>query len=191
MSGERVCIHAVASGVGLAALQLVHATGAQSVGTGRTKEKLERAREYGLDELALTDKGAEAFVERVKEWTNGAGVDCILDLVGASMFAANLEALGVRGRLLLVGTLGGSRGEINWQQMMRKRLHLIGTVLRARSSEEKATATRLFVKHVVPLLASGKVRPVVDSVFAMEDVKRAHERVESNETFGKVVLMID
>lgn len=187
--GERVAIHAVGSGVGLAAAQLVAACGAQSIGTARTKEKLERAaQEFNVSETALTINDANAFIERVKSWTNNRGVDVILDLVGASLFAANLEASAERGRLMLIGSVGGGRAEIEWRLVMSKRLQIIGTVLRARSTEEKAAATRLFERHVVPLLTNRQVRATVDSEFAFADVNAAYERLESNQTFGKIVL---
>ncbi len=188
--GERVLIHAAGSGVGTAAIQLVRAAGAIAYGTSRTPEKLDRAKEFGLAESLVVGDDRAAISEAVKTWTHGAGVNVILDLVGASYLEANLQALGLRGRLIFVGTPGGSKAEINYSIVMGKRLHIMGTSLRTRSIEEKATATRLFAEQVVPLLASGAVRPVIDQVFALEDVRAAHERVESNESFGKVVLRI-
>jgi NADPH2:quinone reductase len=104
---------------------------------------------------------------------------------------ANLAALATKGRLIFVGTTSGSKAEIDFSVAMQKRLRLMGTALRTRSLEEKATATRLFAEHVGPLLASGAVRPVIDKIFKMEEVRAAHERIESNESFGKVVLLIE
>jgi len=104
---------------------------------------------------------------------------------------ANLAALANRGRLILVGTTSGAKAEIDFSIAMHKRLSIMGTSLRTRSAEEKATATRLFAAHVVPLLASGSVRPVIDKVLPMAEVRAAHQRIESNESFGKVVLLID
>jgi NADPH:quinone reductase-like Zn-dependent oxidoreductase len=98
--------------------------------------------------------------------------------------------LATGGRLIFVGTTSGSKAEIDYGVVMSKRLTIMGTSLRTRSAEEKATATRLFAQQVVPLLASGQVRPVIDKVFKMADVRAAHERIESNESFGKVVLMM-
>jgi NADPH:quinone reductase-like Zn-dependent oxidoreductase len=98
--------------------------------------------------------------------------------------------LAIKGRLIFVGTTSGSKAEIDYGIVMSKRLKIMGTSLRTRSPEEKATATRLFAQQVGPLLASGQVRPVVDKVFKIEDVRAAHERIESNESFGKVVLMM-
>lgn len=190
LMGERVLIHAAGSGVGTAAVQLAHAAGATTYGTSRTSEKLERARPFGLDEAVAVGNDPAVFSRAVHEWTNGAGVNVILDLVGGAYLAANTEALAARGRLMFVGTTAGSSGQLELGAVMYKRLRLIGTVLRARSPEEKARATRLFAAQVVPLLASGKVRPVIDRVFPMAEVRAAHERLESNESFGKIVLLI-
>ncbi|HEV2881398.1 MAG TPA: NAD(P)H-quinone oxidoreductase [Pyrinomonadaceae bacterium] len=189
--GERLIVHAAGSGVGLAAVQLARAAGAQTLGTARrTADKLERARAYGLDEACVVKDDPQVFSDVAKAWTSGAGVDLILDLVGASYLNANLDALAPRGRLLLVGTMAGASAPLDFRQVMGKRLRLTGTVLRARSAEEKARATRLFAAHVSPLLARGVLRPVIDSVFALRDIRAAHERLESNETFGKIVLQV-
>ena len=190
-TGERVLVHAAGSGVGTAAVQLARAAGAGAVyGTARTPSKLERAREFGLDEDIAVGDDPRLFAEAVRSWSSGAGADVILDLVGASYLTANLDALAVRGRLMLVGTLGGARAEFDFRVAMRKRLRVTGTVLRARSVEEKARAVRRFAREVVPLFARGLLRPVVDSVYPLEEVRAAHARLESNETFGKVVLEI-
>jgi putative PIG3 family NAD(P)H quinone oxidoreductase len=189
--GERVLIHAAGSGVGTAASQLVRAAGAFAYGTSRTADKLERAKEFGLTESVVAGGDPMEIVAAVKGWTNDAGVNVVLDLVGAAYLQANLAALATKGRLILVGTTSGSKAEIDFSVAMHKRLRIMGTALRIRSPEEKATATRLFAEQVVPLLASGAVRPVIDKVFQMEKVRAAHERIESNESFGKVVLLID
>jgi len=189
--GERVLIHAAGSGVGTAASQLVRAAGAIAYGTSRTADKLEKAKEFGLTESFVAAGDPMEIAEAVRQWTRGAGVEVILDLVGAAYLKANLAAIGSRGRLILVGTTSGAKAEIDYSVVMGKRLRIIGTSLRTRSLEEKATATRLFTQHVVPLLASGAVRPVIDKVFRMEEVRAAHDRIESNESFGKVVLMIE
>ena len=189
--GERVLIHAAGSGVGTAASQLVNAAGAIAYGTSRTAAKLKRAKEFGLAESVVVANDSSEFADAVKRWTNNGGVDVILDLVGAAYLQANLEALASKGRLIFVGTTSGAKAEIDYSVVMRKRLRIMGTSLRTRSIEEKATATRLFAKHVGPLLASRKVRPVIDSVFPIDEVRAAHQRIESNGSFGKVVLMID
>jgi putative PIG3 family NAD(P)H quinone oxidoreductase len=189
--GERVLIHAAGSGVGTAAIQLVRAAGAFAYGTSRTADKLEKAKEFGLTESVVASGDPMEFVAAVKGWTMDAGVDVVLDLVGAAYLKANLAALATKGRLIFVGTTSGSKAEMDYSIAMSKRLRIMGTALRTRSLEEKATATRLFTQQVVPLLASGAVRPVIDKVFQMEEVRAAHERIESNESFGKVVLMIE
>jgi NADPH2:quinone reductase len=188
--GERVLIHAAGSGVGTAAAQLAHAAGAIVYGTSRTAETLERARVYGLDEVIAVGNEPMRFAEAVKEWTKGAGVNVILDLVGGAYLAANFAALSSRGRLMMVGTTGGASATFDFGIAMSKRLQITGTVLRARSWEEKASATRRFKAHVVPLLARGVVRPVVDRIYQLDEVRAAHERMESNESFGKIVLMM-
>ena len=189
--GERVLIHAAGSGVGTAAIQLVRAAGAFAYGTSRTADKLEKAREFGLTESVVATSDPMSFAPAVKRWTNDSGVEVILDLVGAAYLKGNLDSLATKGRLIFVGTTSGSRAEIDYSIAMSKRLRIMGTALRTRSVEEKATATRLFTEHVVPLLAGGVVRPVLDRVFQMKEVRAAHQRIESNESFGKVVLMID
>ena len=187
---ERLLVHAAGSGVGTAAIQLAHAGGAIVYGTSRTAEKLERARAYGLDETVAVGDSPAVFAGAVREWTNGAGVNVILDLVGGPYLAANLDALALRGRLILVGTSGGASAPLDFRQVMGKRLRITGTVLRARSAEEKASATRRFAAHVVPLLARGTVRPVIDKIYRIDEVRAAHERLESNASFGKILLMI-
>jgi NADPH:quinone reductase len=188
--GERVLVHAAGSGVGLAAIQLARAAGATVFGTSRTIEKLERARGFGLDETVAVGNDPMIFADAVREWTEGTGVEVILDLVGGPYLAANLEALAVKGRLMLVGTTGGAAATLDFGRVLGKRLRLTGTVLRARSAPEKARATRRFAAHVVPLLAREVVRPVIDKVYGMDEVRAAHQRMEANESFGKIVLKI-
>ncbi|HEX8250924.1 MAG TPA: NAD(P)H-quinone oxidoreductase [Pyrinomonadaceae bacterium] len=186
-SNETLLIHAVGSGVGLAALQLAKARNIKTIGTSRTAGKLEKCREFGLDE-PISARGETNFAEIIREKNQGKGVDVILDLVGAKYFQANLESLNLKGRLILVGTTGGAQAELNYGAVMRKRLKIIGTVLRPRPTPEKAEATRKFAEEVVPLLANGKIKPNVDKVFQLEQIREAHEYLESNASFGKVVL---
>jgi NADPH:quinone reductase len=188
--GERVLIHAAASGVGTAAIQVAHAAGAAVYGTSRTADKLQRIHELnlGLEQSVAVDGQPANFVEAVQKWTNGAGVDVILDLVGGTYFAANLEALASRGRLICVGTTAGTKSEIDLGLLLRKRVTIIGTTLRGRSIEEKAEATRLFASSVLPLVSRGPIRPVIDRVYPANEIRDAHERMESNASFGKIVL---
>ncbi len=186
-SGETLLIHAVGSGVGLAALQLAKAKGAKVFGSSRTSEKLKECEKFGLDEAINTIEIAN-FAEFIKEKNGGKGVDVILDLVGASYFQKNLQSLALKGRLILVGLVGGRTAEFDLGLALTKRLKITGTVLRSRSTEEKAEATAKFIAEVLPLLESGKVKPNIDKIFPVEEIRRAHQYVESNENFGKVVL---
>jgi putative PIG3 family NAD(P)H quinone oxidoreductase len=185
--GETLLVHAVGSGVGLAALQLGKANGHRVFGTSRTADKLDRCREFGLDEgIAVTDE--PSFSDQILSKTQGLGVDVILDLVGGAYFEQNLKSLATKGRLILVGLTSGRTAQFNLDVALSKRLTIMGTVLRPRSLEEKAAATDAFRIGVVPLLVSGAVRPNVDRVFNFNDVRAAHEYLESNESFGKVIL---
>lgn len=186
--GERVLVHATGSGVGTAAVQLAHAAGAIVYGTSRTADKLEQVRPLGLDESIPVTGSPQQFVERVRELTGGAGVDVILDLVGGAYFPANLEALAPRGRLICVGTTAGRKSEVDLGLVLRKRATIVGTALRSRTIEEKAEATRRFAVHVLPLVSRGLIRPIVDRVYPAEEVRAAHEYLESNRSCGKVVL---
>jgi NADPH:quinone reductase-like Zn-dependent oxidoreductase len=187
---ETLLIHAVGSGVGLAALQLAKAKNIKTFGTSRTQEKLDKCRAFGIDEAILVSNEAN-FAETIKDKTKGKGVDVILDLVGANYFAANLESLALKGRLMLVGTVGGRTAELNFGLALAKRAKIIGTVLRSRSTEEKAEAAAQFSKKVVPLLEKGLIKPNIDRVFSIKDIRAAHEYLESNESFGKVILMVN
>jgi putative PIG3 family NAD(P)H quinone oxidoreductase len=185
--GETLLIHAVGSGVGLAALQLAKAAGAKVIGTSRTLEKLEKCERFGLDEPILTADATD-LAERIMEITVGKGVNVVLDLVGAAFFEQNLKSIAEKGRLILVGLTSGSKAEIDLARVLHRRATLIGTVLRARPVVEKAAAVDAFAQHVGPLLYSGAVKPNVDKVFSVNDVRAAHEYLTSNKSFGKVVL---
>jgi NADPH:quinone reductase len=189
-AGENVLVHAVGSGVGLAATQLVRALGGHAFGTSRTPDKIERAKPFGLESgYAVPEpsalRGLSAFAERV---TGGDGFDVVLDLNGGPYFAASLEAMALRGRIILIGGVAGGKADVDLYQILRKRLHVIGTVLRARSLQEKIAITTAFAREVGPLLAERIIQPVIDSVLPLEKIQDAHRRLESNETFGKVVL---
>jgi len=188
-TSENVLIHAIGSGVGLAGLQLAKTFNARVFGTSRSREKLDKSLQFGLDEAILIKDGIN-FAEIIKAETKGKGVELIMDLVGASYFQMNLESLAPKGRLILVGLTGGSKAEFNLGMALSKRLRIIGTVLRSRSIEEKAEATRKLAEYALPLFQSGKLKPNVDMVFTMNQVMQAHEYVESNRNFGKVVLTI-
>ncbi|MBK7392107.1 MAG: NAD(P)H-quinone oxidoreductase [Chloracidobacterium sp.] len=185
--GETLLIHAVGSGVGLAGLQLGKANGSMVIGTSRTTDKLERCAEYGLDHGISTADGI-AFATQISEITDGKGVGVILDLVGGAYFPQNLASLAAKGRLILVGLTAGRTAEFDMGMALQKRLTITGTVLRGRSTAEKAEATHKFADEVVPLLANGTICPNLDRVFAVNDVIAAYKYLGSNESFGKVVL---
>jgi NADPH:quinone reductase-like Zn-dependent oxidoreductase len=186
-----VLVHAAGSGVGTAAIQLAKSRGAIAFGTARSANKLDRARQFGLSNGIAIEKDPLVVVEAVREWTDGRGVDVVLDLVGAAYLEANLKSLASKGRMMLVGTTSGAEATLNFGIMLSKRLTLRGTVLRARSNEEKAAATENFAHDVVPLLEKGIVKPVVDKVYRMEEIREAHRLMESNANFGKIVVLID
>lgn len=190
--GEDVLVHAVGSGVGLAATQLVKALGGRAFGTSRTPDKIERAKEFGLESgFAVAEPSSLTGLSNfAKDVTGGRGFDVVLDLNGGPYFVASLDAMALKGRIVLIGGVAGGKAEVELYKILRKRLHIIGTVLRARSLEEKIALATTFGQDVVPLLASGSVQPVIDSVFPLEQIANAHRRLESNETFGKVVLTI-
>jgi NADPH2:quinone reductase len=190
---ETLLIHAVGSGVGLAALQLAKARDIYTIGTSRTLDKLEKCREFGLDFSVLSDsdalqKSPQQFGELIRFKTAGKGADVILDLVGASYFAASLESLALKGRLMLVGLTSGRSAEFNLGLALAKRAKIIGTVLRSRPTAEKAEANAAFIREVLPLFENNKLKPNVDRVFNIEEIRAAHDYMESNESFGKVVL---
>lgn len=186
--GEKVLIHAVGSGVGLAAVQLTRERGATPYGTSRTRDKLERAREYGLAGGADTAGSLTGLAESSKPWTNGKGFEVVLDLAGGPYVAASIDLLAVKGRLLLVGTVAGGQAELELGKVLGKRLRIMGTVLRSRPLAEKIAASQAFGQEVVPLFAEGKLRATIDSEFPLEKIQEAHRRMESNQTFGKVVI---
>jgi putative PIG3 family NAD(P)H quinone oxidoreductase len=188
--GERVLIHAVGSGVGLAASQLARACEAIPYGTARTAEKITRAREYGLEDGIPVSDDVEAFVAAVERWTSGKGMEITLDLVGGPYVAADIKAAALKGRIMLIGTIAGRSATIPVGAVLGKRLTVRGTVLRARTIEEKRAVTAAFARAVVPLLAAGTVQAVVDRVLPLDEIRAAHERLASNETFGKVVLRL-
>jgi putative PIG3 family NAD(P)H quinone oxidoreductase len=182
--GTRVLLHAVASGVGTAALQLVNRAGGVSMGTSRTEDKLARATKLGLTHAISVED--DKFAERVKERVGGA--DVILDTVGAAYLAENLEALAPRGTMVVIGLMGGVNAELALGLVLRKRLHIVGSVLRARPLEEKAALAQEFSAAVLPGLADGTFTPIIGDTMPMAEVQSAHRRMDDNDTFGKIVL---
>jgi putative PIG3 family NAD(P)H quinone oxidoreductase len=184
-SGEVLLVHAVGSGVGTAAVQIARALGAQIVGTARTADKLDRARTLGMV-MGITAM-AGRFAEAVRA-VHPDGAAVVLELVGGNYLAEDLRCTQTLGRIVLVGLLAGAKTELELGLVLRKRLRIMGTVLRARPLEEKIAAVRAFESQVVPLLVRGVVKPVVDCVMPLAEAARAHERMASNAGFGKIVL---
>jgi NADPH2:quinone reductase len=183
--GESLLIHAVASGVGLAAVQIARKIGAHIYGTSRSEEKLARADEFGLAGSIVVDSSG-SFAGRLKPVVEG--IDVILDLVGAKYLMDDIDILNEKGRLMLVGLTGGTRAELDLSVVLRKRLSIIGTVLRSRSLSEREVLTASFNREILPLFEKNELRPVLDRVYPVEEVREAHTRIENNENFGKVVL---
>ncbi len=178
-AGMSLLVHAIGSGIGTAALQLGQAAGVTVYGTSRSPAKLERCVGLGLKHPLHVEDGR--FAKRVQ-------ADVILDTIGAAYLKENVKALRPRGRIVTIGLLGGATGTLPLGLLLAKRATLIGTVLRSRPFEEKAALAQEFRQSVLPLLADGTLRPVVDDVLPMTRIREAHERMESNTTFGKLVL---
>jgi putative PIG3 family NAD(P)H quinone oxidoreductase len=185
-AGERVLIHGGTSGIGTTAIQLAHAFDAIVYATAGSQAKCEACRRLGA--AVAINYRTEDFVDIIRRDTDEKGVDVILDIVGGGYFSRNLETLGLNGRLVQIGVLGGVRAEIDLRRVLQRRLTIMGSTLRARTVEEKSALAREVEAHVWPLLADGRVRPVIDSTFAFADAPQAHRRMESSEHIGKIVL---
>lgn len=187
-TGETVLVHGGASGIGTSAIQLVRAAGGTVIITASTNEKVSRCQRLGAN-LAI-QYTEEDFVERINEFTDGGGVDIILDMVGADYFAKNLSLLKLEGRLVFISTLSGSQTEIDLRTLMGRRLRLIGSVLRSRSVAEKQAITRRFREQFWDQIESGGIQPVIDSIYPIQEVEEAHERMRKNQNIGKIILKV-
>lgn len=189
-AGETVLIHAGGSGVGTAAIQLAHQLGqATVITTAGSDEKLAFARSLGAD-VGINYKKQD-FAEEVLSVTQQRGVDLILDFVGASYWQKNLTSIGLDGRWILIGILGGSVvPEVNLFDLLLKRVQLQGTLLTPRSDAYKARLTADFSRHVLPLFGEGRLRPIVDQIFSLEEMRAAHEYMESNRNTGKIIVRV-
>jgi NADPH:quinone reductase len=187
--GEVVLIHAAASGVGIAAAQLARVAGARVIGLSRSVERRAALTALGLH--AVLDATAQGLAQAIRQAAGDAGVDLVLDLVGAPAWELNLEVLAERGRLILIGLLGGATVEADLGRILHKRLSITGTVLRPRGLEERIELTRELAHGLLPLLAQGAVRPIVGATFPLSEARKAHAHVEANLGFGKTVLTAD
>jgi NADPH2:quinone reductase len=165
---------------------VARAVGAVPFGTSRTADKIERAMPYGLEHGAVI--GDPSALGAIAEQWAPNGFDVVLDLVGGAYTPASIATLATRGRLMLVGLVAGASATLDLRRVLSRRITIIGTVLRARSVEEKAAATQAFDRDLGSRFSAGEVRAVVDQVFPLEAVADAHRRMESNESFGKVVI---
>ncbi len=183
--GGSVLFHAVASGVGTAGIQLASAVGATSIGTSRTADKLPRCTDIGLNHAVLVEDGnfAEGVLTAAPK-----GVDVILDTIGAAYLAQNIKVIGKKGRIIVIGLMGGVKGELSLGTLLAKRASIHGSVLRSRSPEEKAALTKSFSGEMLQRFTTGDLKPIIDDVLPMTDVQTAHQRMDANETFGKLVL---
>ena len=187
-AGETVLIHAAASGVGTAGIQMAREIGARILVTAGSADKIQRCLELGA--TAGCNYKERDFADWVKEVTKDQGVDLIEDFIGASYWDKNLRSLKIGGRLVLVGLMGGVKVEANLQLIMAKRLQIFGSVLRARPLTDKIDITQRFRERWLPLLASGRIKPIVDRVFPLAQAADAHRYMEENRNFGKIILEV-
>jgi NADPH2:quinone reductase len=186
--GETVLIHGGSGGIGTTAIQMAHALGARVFTTVGREEAVPLCRTLGAERVVLYKQ--EDFVSVVKALTEGRGVDVILDMVGGPYFPRNVDALAVKGRLVQIATVQGAAVALDLRKVMAKRLMITGSMLRPRSVEEKSALARALEKEIWPLLDQGKVKPVIDRTFPLEQARAAHERMEAGRHLGKMVLIV-
>jgi NADPH2:quinone reductase len=187
-AGETLLVHGGSSGIGTAAIQLAKAKGARVITTAGTPNKCQACRALGAD-VAVNYKN-EDFVAATKAATDGRGADVILDMVGGDYIERNYEAAAVEGRVVQIAFVGSPKATVDFRRIMLKRLTHTGSTLRARSIEDKGAIARAVEQHVLPLIAAGRVRPVIDSTFPLKQVALAHARMESSAHIGKIVLTL-
>ena len=186
--GETILIHAGASGVGTAGIQMARETGAHIFVTAGSADKIQRCVELGA--TAGCNYKEQDFAQWIKEVTNGKGVDVIEDFIGAAYWDKNLQSLKIGGRLILVGLMGGVKAETNLGLILTKRLQVFGSVLRSRPLAEKIDITRRFQKNWLPLLTAGTIKPIIDRSFPLAQAGDAHQYMEGNKNFGKIILEV-
>ena len=186
-SGETFLVHGGSSGIGTTAIQLAKAFGARVFTTAGSEEKCEACRKLGAD-VAINYK-SEDFVAVVKDKTAGGGADVILDMVGGDYIERNYEAAAIEGRIVQIAFQGSPKASVDFRRIMLKRLHHTGSTLRSRSVPDKAAIAAAIEQKVLPLAASGKVKPIIDSTFPLMQAAAAHVRMESSAHIGKIVLV--
>ena len=186
-SGRWAMVHAGASGVGTAAIQICKAIGARIVVTC-SGGKVDACRALGAD--VVVDYGTKDFVAEVATATGGAGVDVILDVIGGDYVERNIASLAVKGHIIQVGVMAGKPVPFNIGLLLGKRASITGTVLRARPLEEKIAISQRFASEMLPLFSTGQLKPVIDSVYAFADIASAHEYMASNGNVGKIVITV-
>ena len=187
--GEWLLVHGGASGIGTTAIQLASALGARVLATVGSEAKVKDCEALGA--IRAIDYKNEDFVEVVREVTEGHGADVILDMVGGDYIERNLKAAALEGRIVQIAFLKGSKVEIDLMRLMMRRLILTGSTLRAQTPEAKARMAKAIEERIWPLLASGRVKPVIDSVFSLKDAVGAHRRIDDAEHIGKIVMAVD
>jgi NADPH2:quinone reductase len=185
--GETVLVHGGTSGIGTMAIMLARAWGARVLATAGSEEKCQACLRFGAD-YAINYQ-TQDFAAEARRLTDHRGVDVVLDMVGGSYLEHNLDSLALDGRLTIIATQGGAKGELNIGQLMHKRASVMGSTMRARTAAEKAVVARGLLQDIWPLLPSKEViRPVIDSTFPLREAARAHERMESGQHIGRIVL---
>lgn len=186
--GETLLVHGGSSGIGTTAIQLARSFGSRVITTAGSAEKCEVCRKLGAD-VAINYR-TEDFVAATKQATDGKGADVILDMIGGDYVERNYEAAAVEGRIVQIAFQGSPKATVNFMRLMLKRLHHTGSTLRARANPDKTAIARAIEAKVWPLVAAGKVRPVIDSTFPLSEAAGAHARMESSQHTGKIVLVI-
>ncbi len=187
--GETVLIHAGASGVGTAGIQMAREAGARIFVTAGSEEKIARTVELGAE--AGINYKQEDFAERIQALTNEAGVELVQDFIGAAYWQRNLRCLKVGGRLVLVGLMGGTEVAVDLGIVMRQRLQIIGSVMRSQPLDNKIAITQRFRDRWLPLLENGTMQPIIDTTFPLADAAAAHQYMEENRNTGKIILVVD
>ena len=187
-SGETLLIHGGSSGIGTTAIQMAKAAGAKVIVTVGSQDKCDACLKLGADH-AINYK-TQDFVAETKTITDGKGVNLILDMVGGDYIERNYDAAAIEGRIVQIAFLGGPKATVNFSKLMTKRLHHTGSTLRPRSVQDKAAMVNAIEATVLPWIAAGRLKPLMDSTFSLKDAVKAHERMETSQHIGKIVLRV-